>query len=367
MKTFFWLLSFIFLVVVSATLAGSVLVHKLKSAGPLQADSLVLIEKGQGVRSMAQYLVTKGVVEKDLYFMAAVFLRQAQTQLKAGEYEFKAGASAFQVVDIIASGKVYQHSLTVPEGLSVREVADIISKAPSLSGTIEALPPEGALMPDTYNYTYGMSRMQLLNRMQQAMTTALNEAWLNRAPDLPLASAQEALILASIVERETGVPEERARVAGVFINRLKTGMKLQTDPTLIYAATFDGKLGLTRMDGPIKQSDIANPSPYNTYVHAGLPPAPIANPGRASLQATLHPEQHGFLFFVATGKGGHTFTTTYSDHSKAVSDYRAIVQTQPQTAPSDPAVKAPSAPQHNAAPALPAPTPAAPPETLKVE
>jgi UPF0755 protein len=223
-------------------------------------------------------------------------------------------------------GDTILHKLTIPEGLSVKQIEALMAKADGLEGEFPAGVAEGSVMPDTYFYSRGESRREKIVKMQQAMREYTNALWEKRQPDLPLASLQEAIILASIVEKETGVAEERGRIAAVFVNRLRKGMKLQTDPTVIYAAT-DGRYDLGR---PLLRSDLQTPHPYNTYMIDGLPPGPIANPSRASIEAVLNPPASDELFFVSTGNGAHRFASTLEGHNQNVRLLREV-QHQRQT------------------------------------
>lgn len=256
--------------------------------------------------------------------MAAVQMRGARGRLKAGEYMIPAHASLTQIVDLIASGKVYQHLLTIPEGLTSTEVVTLLNTAPSMTGTIEQAPPEGTLLPDTYAYVLNDSRANKLARMQGAMTNLLDKLWEARPADFPLKTKEEALVLASIVEKETGVKSERARVAGVFFNRIALAMPLQSDPTVIYAITQ----GKSRLDRQLYLKDLAVDSPYNTYKNVTLPPTPICNPGRAAIEAVFKPEKHDYLFFVADGTGGHAFGKTLDQHNANVARWRALNRKQ---------------------------------------
>jgi UPF0755 protein len=290
-----------------------------EARGPLTAAKIVVIPKGAGVREVGTVLAANGVVENGYLFTIGSYVT-GRAFFKAGEYEFAAGISPAAAADLIDSGKVYRHKLTLPEGLTSAQIVALIDAAPSLDGTIEAEPPEGTLLPDTYFYVMGNTRQELLTRMHRAMEKALAEAWANRAPNLPLASPAEAVTLASIVEKETAKPDERPRVAGVFTERLKLGMKLQADPTVIYVMT---KGGAVPMPHPLGHDDLAIESPYNTYVDKGLPPTPIDNPGIASLKAALQPDDRGELYFVADGSGGHAFAKTLDEHNKNVAKLRA--------------------------------------------
>jgi UPF0755 protein len=291
-----------------------------EAPGPLTAAKIVVVPKGAGARDIGTLLAESGVVANGSFFAAGSYVTGRAPGFKAGEYEFVAGISPAAAADLIDSGKVYRHKLTIPEGLTSAQIVALIDTAPALDGTIDAEPPEGTLLPDTYFYVMGNTRPELLQRIHRAMEKALNEAWAHRAPDLPLASPAEALTLASIVEKETAKPDERPRVAGVFIERLKLGMKLQADPTVIYVLT---KGGAVPMPHPLGHDDLAIESPYNTYLDKGLPPTPIDNPGLASLKAALQPDDRGELYFVADGTGGHAFAKTLEEHNKNVTKLRA--------------------------------------------
>lgn len=292
--------------------------------GPAVADTIVVVEPGSGTRSIAQDFYSKGLIDHPYAFMAAVQMRGARGRLKAGEYMIPAHASLTQIVDLIASGKVYQHLLTIPEGLTSTEVVTLLNTAPSMTGTIEQVPPEGTLLPDTYAYVLNDSRASKLARMQGAMTNLLDKLWEARPADFPLKTKEEALVLASIVEKETGVKSERARVAGVFFNRIALAMPLQSDPTVIYAITQ----GKSRLDRQLYLKDLAVDSPYNTYKNVTLPPTPICNPGRAAIEAVFKPEKHDYLFFVADGTGGHAFGKTLDQHNANVARWRALNRKQ---------------------------------------
>jgi UPF0755 protein len=232
------------------------------------------------------------------------------------------------VVDTIIEGKVVQHAVTIPEGLTSEQIVARLLQNDALDGQIKEIPHEGLLLPETYKFTRGMTREQIIQRMEQAHHQVLQEVWEHRAPDLPLKTPEQLVTLASIVEKETGKPDERTRVAAVFVNRLKNKMRLQSDPTIIYGLA-GGKGSLGR---PIMKSEIEQATPYNTYVIAGLPPGPIANPGRASLEAAANPARTKELYFVADGSGGHLFSETYDQHQKNVAHLRELERAKAQEA-----------------------------------
>jgi UPF0755 protein len=240
------------------------------------------------------------------------------SQLKAGEYAFTPGVSPQGAAAIIASGKTVVRRLTIAEGTTTAQAVALLGEAEGLEGEIASIPGEGELLPETYFYSWGDSRERLLQRQRRAMTEAIAELWPKRAPDLPLKTPQEALVMASIVEKETAVPEERPRIAAVFLNRLKRGMRLQADPTVIYGLT-EGK---SVLDRPLSRADLETHHAWNTYVVGGLPPTPIANPGRAALEAVLRPAETEDLYFVSDGTGRHVFARTLAEHNRNVQRLR---------------------------------------------
>lgn len=319
--------------------------QKLEAPGPLQQDKVVNIPARSGMADIADVLQRAGVIDDNrLIFIGSVFALKARSELKPGEYLFPKGASLREVINTMVEGKVVQHAITIPEGLTSEQIVARLSANDILTGTIREIPPEGSLLPETYKFPRGTPREQVIHRMQQAERRALAEIWERRSPDVAVKTPEQLVTLASIVEKETGKANERSRVAAVFMNRLQKKMRLQSDPTIIYGLV-GGKGTLGR---PIKRSEIQQPSPYNTYVIDGLPPGPIANPGRASLEATANPARTRDLYFVADGTGGHVFTDNYEQHQKNVAKLRTLEKQNDKAEPAD-------EPTGSAKPAAPAP------------
>jgi len=333
--------------------------RKLEAPGPLQEDKVVNIPSRSGMSDIADTLQREGVIDNNRWaFIGAVFALKARSDLKPGEYQFQKNASLRDVIGTIVEGKVVQHAITIPEGLTSEQIVARLTDNDIFSGSVHEIPREGTLLPETYKFPRGTSRDQVIARMQQAQKRIVAEIWEHRNPDIPVKTPEQLVTLASIIEKETGKADERSRVAAVYVNRLRQKMKLQSDPTIIYGLV-GGKGTLGR---PIKRSEITQPSPYNTYVVDGLPPGPIANPGRASLEAAANPARTRDLFFVADGSGGHTFTETYGEHQKNVAKLRAM-EKQIQNDTVEPADEPPAATgttpaDANAGPAAPARPPA---------
>ncbi len=288
--------------------------------GSLAQSQTLIIPKGAGPATIAKDLQAAGVIDDNRLFRWGLKLFGDRKPLRAGEYAFPAAISPAAAALILQSGRTVQRRLTFAEGLTRAEVASTLAAAAGAIGAAGPLPQEGWLLPETYHYAFGDSRKALLKRMHDSMISLADKLWVSRAPGLPIKSVGEAIILASIVEKETGVASERSRVAAVFINRLKLGMRLQSDPTVIYGLTLGEKplgRGLTR-------ADLQSRTPYNTYVIKGLPPTAIANPGRAALEAVLHPADSKDLYFVADGTGGHAFARTLKGHNANVAKWRRI-------------------------------------------
>src|SRR4051794_20134240 len=315
----------------------------LETPGPLQEDKIVNIPSRAGKRDIADALLREGVINVNPWvFIGGVFALKASSDLKPGEYSFQKKASLRDVIATIVEGKVVQHAVTIPEGLTSEQIVGRLVDNDIFAGSVREMPREGTLLPETYKFPRGTTREQVIQRMQQTQKRVLAEIWERRNPDVLVKSPEQLITLASIIEKETGRADERSRVAAVFTNRLRQRIKLQSDPTIIYGLV-GGKGTLGR---PIKRSEITQPSPYNTYVIEGLPPGPIANPGRASLEAAANPARTRDLFFVADGSGGHAFTETYDQHQKNVAKLRTL-EKQIQNDTVEPAEEA-------AAPAVPA-------------
>jgi UPF0755 protein len=285
--------------------------------GPLAQPAQLVVPRG-GATAIAEALAERGIIRDPLAFLAAVWLTRQEGAVRAAEFAFPAGASLRDVLEILRKARPVQRRVTIPEGLTARQMAALLERAEGLTGEMPEV-GEGEILPETYAYQHGDTRAALVRRAEQAMEQALAEIWAARQPGLPLQTAREALILASIVERETGRPEERARVAGLFINRLRRGMMLQSDPTAAYAAADGGLL-----ERPLTRADLDRDHPFNTYRIRGLPPGPIASPGRDSLRAVTRPEATEFLYFVADGTGGHAFARTLEEHNRNVARWREI-------------------------------------------
>jgi UPF0755 protein len=287
------------------------------AAGPLPEATAIVVPRG-GTQAIADALAERGVLRDARLLAPAAWITRSQGPLRAGEYQFPAQASLAEVLEVLRRSRPVQRRLTIPEGLTAKQIALLIEAAPGLTGDLPPL-AEGGLLPETYSYQYGDSRAALVRRADAAMDAAMERLWRDRAPNLPVATPREALVLASIVERETGQAAERPRVAAVFLNRLRRGMPLQSDPTVAYAAA-DGAV----LDRPLTRADLDRAHPFNTYRNRGLPPGPIASPGEASIAAVLQPADTDELYFVADGTGGHAFGRTLEEHNRNVARWRQI-------------------------------------------
>lgn len=303
---------------------------EFEGPGPLDQTTDFMVRDGAALKQIAAGLERQGIVANQRIFSLGAQGILGDDTLKAGEYEIKAHASMRDIVELMQSGKSILHSFTVPEGQTVQQVFDRLRTAEMLVGDLpEEMPAEGALLPETYKFSRGTTRAEIIAQMLNGQTRALEQVWARRAPDLPLASPEELVILASIVEKETARADERPRVAGVFINRLNRGMRLQSDPTIIYG--LFGGAGKPS-DRPIYKSDVEKPTPYNTYVINGLPPTPIANPGREAMEAVANPSRTKDLYFVADGTGGHAFAETLDEHNSNVARWRRLEAEQKKAA-----------------------------------
>jgi len=292
--------------------------------GPLTNETRVVIEPGSGVITIADNLVLQGVVADSMVFRLWARAKDQHRRLRAGEFTVPAHASTQDVLHILAKAKTVVRKLTLPEGLTITEALILIQDAEGLKGPITAIPDEGWLLPETYHYSWGDERVDMVLNMSAAMEDAVRAAWARRPKDFMLKTPLELLTLASIVEKETAVASERPIIAGVFLNRLRKGMRLQSDPTVVYALSEgSGPLGRA-----LTRDDLKVDSPYNTYQVKGLPPGPIALPGLAALQAVINPAQTDALYFVADGTGGHVFAKTLKQHNRNVAKWRKFKRTQ---------------------------------------
>ncbi|MBO0334515.1 endolytic transglycosylase MltG [Sneathiella sp. CAU 1612] len=294
--------------------------HLFNAEGPLDTETVYVLEKGTGLRALAVDLEKNQIINNDLAFVLGVRLEDKAARLQAGEYQIPAAISGIDLMALFVSGKVIERRLTIPEGLQSREIKALIEAAPGLEGEITRNMPEGAFLPETYQYRLGDSRDELIDRMATAMQGAIDSVIASTPLPPELKSEADLVILASIVEKETALAEERPRVAGVFLNRLRKGMMLQSDPTVVYGITE----GMRDLGRPLSKKDLATPTDYNTYQMMGLPKGPIANPGLESLSAVLQPEETKFLYFVADGTGGHAFSTTLAGHNDNVRKWRKL-------------------------------------------
>jgi UPF0755 protein len=321
----FFIAVLVFLAVAGAGLLGFSIyaLDYYEGAGPKAEASTIIFKRGEGFHAIVDQMAAAGVIEHPLLFKTiAVALGEAR-RFKAGEYIFPAAATPHAIMALLASGKVVVHKITIAEGLRSRDIVQFIANEPALDGPVPIDVREGSLLPETYHFTYGDSRAELINRMRSDMKQVLDHAWATRQEGLPFTTPEQALVLASIVEKETGLPDERGRVAAVFINRLRKGMRLQSDPTTQYGLEMEKGSELGR---PLLLEDLKSNTPYNTYIIDGLPPTPIANPGRAAIAAVLNPPATKDLYFVATGNGGHSFSETLAAHNKNVGQYRKVVK-----------------------------------------
>ena len=356
------------LVVVFGLIAVST--REFNVPGPLTTDKVVIIERGASTEDIVETLTREGVITRSGLMWAALLWRDISSKFssgeggskraKAGEYLFKQASTMGDVIEIITSGRSIQHTITIPEGLTSEQIVQRLRENDLLVGDIATIPAEGSLLPDTYRINRGTSRDALIARMAAEQRRILNEIWNRRAKDLPVRNPRELVTLASIVEKETGRADERPRVASVFYNRLEKKMRLQSDPTIVYGIV-GGKGTLGRA---ISRADIDRPTAYNTYTIAGLPPGPIANPGRAAMEATANPSRTKDIFFVADGTGGHAFAETLEQHNRNVARWRQIEARQREAVPATGLQPVPSAPGAAEPPAAPGADRTRAPETL---
>jgi len=292
--------------------------REFSAPGPLKEEVIVLLPKGAGLNDTSRLLLLHGAIDSEFLFRLGARYRREDREIRYGEYRIPPGASMEEILGMLVRGESVQHKVTVAEGLTSAQIVEILAQSDVLTGEVGELPPEGSLAPDTYFVERNQSRADVLKRMTEAQTKLVEEAWAKRPADTPLKSPEELLVLASIVEKETGIPEERPKVASVFLNRLKRGMRLQSDPTVVYGIT-GGKEQLGR---GLRQSELERATPYNTYVIDRLPPTPIAAPGRDAIMAVVNPEPTDFLYFVADGTGGHVFAATLEEHNRNVVKWR---------------------------------------------
>jgi UPF0755 protein len=288
--------------------------------GPAQEETIVLLPRGAGLIRIAQQLENEGVIEDRRIFRIAITLDEGDRDLRAGEYRIPANASMADIYELLRSGETVQHPVTFAEGLTSAMIVAVLNEVEVLTGEIAEVPEEGTLLPETYLVTRGTPRQEVIDRMAEAQDALLDELWPNRAEDLPFDTREEAIILASVVEKETGLASERPEVAAVFVNRMRRGMRLESDPTIIYGISRGEALGRGLYRSELDNAD----NEWNTYQNDGLPPTPIANPGRESLAAVLNPAESSALFFVADGTGGHVFADTYAEHRRNVAQWRRI-------------------------------------------
>lgn len=322
------LLTFVLLVMLGIGAAAYMFDSQIDAPGPLEQPKTVVIPKGEGTHEIALRLEKEGIITDRRLFIAGYLWTKLSSaaeggkpvQLKAGDYAVKQNVSVRQVIDLLSEGKTLSYRVTVPEGLTSHQIVERLKADANLTGDIAAVPPEGALLPETFSIERGMPRQAIVERMQAEARRFIEKAWPLRKKDLPLKSPEEALVLASIVEKETGRNDERERVAAVFINRLRQNMRLQSDPTILYGLTG----GKTVWNRPIQKVEIGQKTSHNTYQIDGLPPTPICNPGRAAIEAVLNPADTKELYFVADGAGGHVFSETLKDHNASVQKWRAV-------------------------------------------
>lgn len=320
-RRFFVFLAVMFLLVGLAAGGGMYwLISAYNTPSTVETEKIIVVERGSSVASIARQLRDENLIRHARVFRFGVRLLSDKKPLQAGEYAIPPRATASDIAEVLKSGVQVVHKMTIAEGLSSIEIVDLLRDEALLSGVIERVPNEGTLLPETYHFHRGEARAVIISRMRKALDDVLDELWVGRAADLPVRSPEDAMILASIVEKETAVPGERGLVAGVFVNRLRIGMRLQSDPTVVYGIT----VGAGPLGRPLTRGDLEAKTAYNTYQINGLPPTPIANPGRASIAAVLNPTPTDAIYFVADGTGGHAFASTLDEHNRNVRAWRKL-------------------------------------------
>jgi len=317
-----WLIVLFIFIILVFSICGAWGYAQFISPGPLTTEKNIVIPRGVGIERIAMILGRHNIIKTPIVFSIGARTVGAGKRLKAGEFSFFEHASPRAVMDILQNGKQVVRRLTVAEGLTNKQILEVLDKTDGLIGKAIMPLSEGKLLPETYYFSFGDNRNTLVRRMLVGMKAVIAKSWQNRTPKLPIFSIKDAIILASIVEKETGRSAERARVAGVFMNRLRLNMKLQSDPTVIFSIT-KGQLKLKRA---LTKDDINTRSPYNTYYIKGLPPGPITNPGLAAIKAVMNPTNTDELYFVADGKGGHIFAKNLADHNKNVAKWRQLIK-----------------------------------------
>jgi UPF0755 protein len=323
LRMFDGLFNFIFILACGAAIVFYLILMEFDRPGPLEVSTVLVVPKGESTTAIADRLEEEGIIADRRIFMTSIFYFmhvKGQGTLKAGEYQFDEHATMRDVLDTLVEGKSIQYRVTFPEGWTSQQIVERLASNSELDGPVPEIPAEGSLLPDTYSFGSKDTRKDIVQRMQVAQQKFLDKVWEERDPDIMVKTPDEAVILASIVEKETGVAEERPRIAAAFHNRLRKGMRLQSDPTIIYG--IFGGAGMR--DHPITKEELERPTPYNTYKIDGLPPTPIGNPGRAAIEAVLKPAKTNDIYFVADGTGGHAFASTLAEHNKNVAKWRKI-------------------------------------------
>ena len=315
---FYLLMAFLFACLIGTSVFSTY--EAFIGEGPLPVRKEIMIDKGMPLKQIANYLKEQGVIDSPAIFVLGVRANRKTTEIKAGEYSIPARSSAKMVMDILTGGQTFIRRVSIPEGLTSYQIVQLLDKTEGLTGTVEQIPPEGSLLPQTYYFSSGDTKQQIITRMQNEMQRTIDLLWAQKDENLIIKTPEEAIILASIVEKETSKAQERAHIASVFFNRLAKKMRLQSDPTVIYA--LSDKTGIYKKQ--LWSNDLKKAHPYNTYYIYGLPPTAIANPGKDAIEAVLHPENTKDLYFVANGTGGHSFAETYQEHQKNVNIWRKI-------------------------------------------